>query len=50
MYVNTKYLTPRAEVARLLPTNITTVSVEGGWKDEWDEELDNDTAEASDQA
>lgn len=50
MYMNTKYLTPQVEVTRLLSTNITTVSVEGGWKDEWDEELDNDTTEASDQA
>lgn len=50
MYVNKKYLAPRVEVAHLLPTNITTVSVEDGWKDEWDEELDNDTADASDQA
>lgn len=48
--MNKKYLAPQAGVTRLLPTNITTVSVEDGWKDEWDEELDNDTADASDQA
>ena len=50
MYVNKKYLVPQAEVARLLPTNITTVSVEDDWKDEWDEELGNDAAESSDEA
>ncbi len=48
--MNKKYLAPQMSITRLQLTNITTVSVEDGWKDEWDEELDNDRDEASDEA
>lgn len=44
-----KYLAPQAEIARLLMMNITTVSTEVEWGDQWDENLD-DTTEASDEA
>ena len=48
--MNKKYLAPQAEITRLLMTNIATVSTEVEWGDQWDENLDDDTTEASDEA
>ena len=48
--MNKKYLAPQAEIARLLMMNITTVSTEVEWGDQWDENLHDDTTEASDEA
>lgn len=48
--MNKKYFAPQAEITRLLMMNITTVSTEAEWGDQWDENLDDDTTEASDEA
>ncbi|MBP3937564.1 MAG: hypothetical protein IK954_08310 [Clostridia bacterium] len=45
-----KYESPLWRVSRLTAVSIVTVSTDDGWKNEWDDALESETNEASDDA